>query len=84
MLPFMKPRKIQGVIVDNRKADGSKHDKKTQEDHGLNQAAEDLIRAIHDKDIDAAAAAMRAAFEILDSQPHEEYPHEDEDEKSDE
>lgn len=40
-------------------------------------AAADLIRAIHAKDEDGVAKAFRAAFEILESQPHDEVSHED-------
>lgn len=42
----------------------------------LESAAEDLISAVHSKDVKAVCAALRAAFEICDSQPHEEGPHE--------
>lgn len=41
----------------------------------LESAAEDLATAIHAKDIKGIAAALRAAFELCDSEPHEEGPH---------
>lgn len=41
----------------------------------LESAAEDLCHAIEKKDYKAAAEALRAAFELLDAQPHEEGPH---------
>jgi hypothetical protein len=46
-----------------------------QEDSGLLMAANDLKNALDANDMAAAAAALRAAFEILDSQPHVEGPH---------
>ena len=41
----------------------------------LHSAAEDLLSAINSKDIKAIASALRAAFELCDSEPHEEGPH---------
>ena len=42
----------------------------------LHSAAEDLISAVHSKNVAAVAEALRAAFELCDSEPHEEGPHE--------
>lgn len=42
----------------------------------LESAAEDLISAVHAKDVKAVASALKAAFEMCESQPHEEGPHE--------
>jgi hypothetical protein len=44
-------------------------------DHALIACAEDLIRAIHAKDAQSVADAFRAAFEVLESEPHDEAPH---------
>lgn len=76
-LPFLKPRAVAGVIISHRKPDGQKGDERAEgeEDQGILSAAEDLIRAIHSKDAQSVASALRAAFEICDSQPHEEGPH---------
>ena len=41
----------------------------------LESAAEELSTAIHSKDIKGIAMALRAAFEIMDSEPHEEGEH---------
>ena len=38
----------------------------------LHVAAEDLMNAVHSKNIPAIAEALRAAFEMLDSEPGEE------------
>ncbi len=39
---------------------------------GLESAAEDLCNAIEAKDYAAAAAAIRAAFQLLELEPHDE------------
>lgn len=53
---------------------------KRESDHeeeydSLESAADDLISAVHAKDSKGVASAMRAAFEIMDSEPHEEGEH---------
>lgn len=48
------------------------------DDSGLMSASADLIKAIQSDDQKAVAAALRAAFQILDSEPHEEGPHTEE------
>jgi hypothetical protein len=77
MLPFLKPRQQTGLIVSTRKPDGGSEESHTegQEDEGLHACSEDLIKAIHSKDAHGVTAAIKAAFEILDSMPHEEGPH---------
>jgi hypothetical protein len=47
-----------------------------EEYDSMHAAAQDLIEAIHSKDIKGVAEALRAAFELSDSEPHEEGPHE--------
>lgn len=44
------------------------------DDSALLSAASDLIKAVQSDDQKAAAAAIRAAFQILDSEPNEEGP----------
>ncbi len=78
MLPFLKPQAKQtGVAVAMRKPDGggmeAPHD--DDKDAGLHAASEDLIRALNAKDAHGVSAALRAAFEILDSEPHVEGEH---------
>jgi hypothetical protein len=73
MLPFLKkPIKDAGVMVVERRPDDSSE---PQEDQGLMAAAKDLLSAIEMKDHKKMAMALRAAFELLDSEPHEEGPH---------
>lgn len=42
----------------------------------LESASEDLISAVHSKDVKAVCSALRAAFQMLDMEPHSEGPHE--------
>lgn len=79
-LPFLKPKAVAGVIISQRKPDGSNESTGMEgdEDAGLNASAADLIRAIHAKDEARVAAAFRAAFQILESEPHEESTEENE------
>lgn len=70
MLPFLqKPRASGGVITEIRPSD---HKDEPQDDTGLMAAAKDLVDAHDSKDIKRVAAALRAAFQILDSEPHDE------------
>lgn len=80
-LPFLKKQSMAGLIISHRKPDGSKEEEKTegQEDQGLISCADDLIRAVHSKDSQAVSSALRAAFQILDSEPHNEGEHLNED-----
>jgi hypothetical protein len=41
----------------------------------LESAADDLMQALDEGNTKAIAAALRAAFELLDSEPHKEGPH---------
>ena len=44
----------------------------------LESAVEDLFSAMKSHDVKAGCEALRAAFEIYDSEPHYEGPHEEE------
>ena len=73
MLPFLKQNQegsSSGPIesVERKPDDGSDYD-------SMESAAEDLISAVHSKDAKAVAAALRAAFELADSEPHVEGEH---------
>lgn len=48
---------------------------KEEEVDSIEAAAEDMLKAFEEKDVKKLAAAVRAAFDILDSEPHEEGPH---------
>lgn len=73
MLPFMKPKNSQGIVVAHMGKDQSVVPDHMEGEHepGLMSAAEDLISAIHSKDAHAVASALKAAVEIADSDPME-------------
>lgn len=82
-LPFLaKPKNnVAGIIIAKRKSDGISNqvemasDDQSSDDSGLESAADDILRAISANDSKQLARALRSAFEILDSEPHEEGPH---------
>lgn len=73
MLPFLKnknDRSVGGLIVKTRAPDSDVSDEPKEEsgDSAIEACANDLINAFHSRDVKAAAAAMKAAHAILDSQ----------------
>lgn len=50
---------------------------KMPEDSALRAAARDLMSAVSTNDVSGVAKALRAAFQILDSEPHFEGEHEE-------
>jgi len=80
LLPFQKPKHAVGVIIKKRKPDGDlPQDAESQDsdDEALVACAEDILRAISAKDSKALAAAMHAAFQIMELEPHAEGPHDE-------
>ena len=79
-LPFLR-KKHSGnasLSVEYRKPDAEgegHHDKEDNDDEGLHACAQDIIECVSSGDKVGLAKALRAAFEILDSQPHEEGEH---------
>lgn len=75
MLPFLKHSKEASVSVapDTIKRKSDSEDE--SEYDPMHSAADDLIAAVHSKDTKATADALRAAFELADSEPHHEGPH---------
>lgn len=78
--PFMSKKKTVGLIVEHRQPDGNIQESHSTDDeeHAHIAAAEDILRAIKDNDPRHLALALKAAFEIFDSEPHVEGPHENE------
>ena len=68
-LPFLKHK--EASISVNPESVKRKPDHEEEYDF-LDSASEDLINAIHSKDSKGVSAALRAAFELMESQPHEE------------
>lgn len=84
MLPFLKPKTVAGLIIAKRKPDGSKEESHTEgnEDAGLISAAEDLIRAIHAKDGQSVAAALKAAHTLCASGDSDDESYDSQNEKA--
>lgn len=74
MLPFLKRDKEGSASAPPDRIMREPDDESDSYDP-LHAAAEDLISAIHSKDIKGAAEALRAAFELADSEPHVEGEH---------
>lgn len=77
MLPFMKKDKEASVSAVPSRI-------KREPDHevdydSLEAAAQDVLAALESKNVRDLAIAIRAAFEICDSEPHVEGPHIEED-----
>lgn len=74
MLPWLKRDKesgIAGVMTVHRNPDKPEENQYDE----VESAARDLIDACKSDDVKGVAAALRAAFQILDSEPHHESPH---------
>ena len=73
MIPYLKQAKEASVSavpeVMKREPDME------PEYDSLESAAEELIQAVHAKDTKGAAMALRSAFELMDSEPHQEGEH---------
>lgn len=69
-LPFLQQKKMVSSIMANRKPDGTLEvQNEAQEMHpGLLSAAEDLISAVHSKDSQAVASALKAAMQMGESE----------------
>ncbi len=73
MLPFLKQNKEASASMPT---DPIKRSPDNEPDYDmLESAAEDLISAVHSKDVKAVCSALRAAFELCDAEPHEEGEH---------
>lgn len=73
MLPFLK-RNLEATQSGDDESQMRKPDEEAEYD-SMHSAAEDLISAVHSKNVSAVAEALRAAFEMMESQPHEEGEH---------
>lgn len=71
-LPFLKMKPQTGVATEIRPSD---YQDEPKEDNGLEACAQDMINAFNSNDAKGLAAAIKAAFEICDTYPHEEGEH---------
>lgn len=80
MAPFFTPQGSQGnVLMLDRNAD---NDQPTGDLSELEAAMHPLLKAVESKDIKAMAQAFSDAFQIADISPHDEYPHDEDDNES--
>lgn len=81
-LPFLKNKQnVAGVIMTKVRSPDHPENKEDESNQGLLAASRDLIKAVQASDEKGVAQAIEAAFTILDSQPHEEGEHTNEDEE---
>lgn len=78
MLPFLKRTKEGSASSDPDHIRREPDDPADSYDP-MHSAAGDLIQAMGEGNIKAVAEALRAAFELCDSEPHVEGPHMEED-----
>lgn len=74
LLPFLKPKaaSMAGLIIKNREPDEAVKNAPEDDSAAIDSCAQELINAIHNKDTKAVSAALKDAFDILESLPHEE------------
>jgi hypothetical protein len=75
MLPFLKERH-QGAAASVETIERKPDEPEESDDYdSLVSAMEELHAALHIRDYQGAAEIFRSAFELLDSEPHQEGPH---------
>ncbi len=77
LLPFLKNKdaSVAGLIIKNRTPDEKPEQDQDDSSAAIESCAQELIRAVHAKDTKAVSEALKDAFEILESMPHEEGEH---------
>lgn len=75
MLPFLKRDKEASVSgpVESKQMNTHPDDELDLDYDSMESAMEDLANALATKNYKAAAEAFRAAFDLLETQPHDEY-----------
>ncbi len=70
-LPFLLKHKRQdaGVITEHRPSD---HEPESSEE-GIDACSKDILEAVSTNDVKRLSKALKAAFDIFESSPHEEY-----------
>lgn len=73
MLPFLKPDQasVAGLIIKHRPSDNPEQNQDDPE-AACRACAQELISAIHRKDVNAVMEALKDAFTLFESMPHEE------------
>lgn len=74
-MPFLKKDQVPpvGIEIQTSEPDGS--EAQNDPDAGHLAAASEIMDAIHSKDVQRLADALKDMFSMLDSEPHEEGEH---------
>ena len=75
LLPFLKKQKANnfGLIVKTRESDSGEDEQQPEDKTAAIEAcAQDLIQAVHSRNVKMAAEAICSAFEILEGMEHSE------------
>ena len=70
--PWMRKRQEAGIITKYREPDIKEDGSSAPDDSALEACASDILAAIAGQDQKGLARALRSAFEVLESEPHEE------------
>lgn len=79
MLPFMQPKKMSTLIMAKTKPEGGAELMPEDKNMPLHAVAQDLIDAVHAKDISGVADALKASHDINSANSFEESPEGEED-----
>lgn len=74
MLPYLKDKEF-GTVALSDKIERKPDEEQGEDFDSLEGAMSELHSALNSKDYKGAATIFRSAFELLDSEPHEEGPH---------
>ena len=77
MLPFLKPKRMSGVIMATMKPKGEVDDEGYEDEPNMGYiaAAEEIMRAMANKDAHEMAEALKAFVQMCDAEPHVEGEH---------
>jgi hypothetical protein len=70
-----KKKAVTAILGPESQNVEKREDGMREDDEMLHAMGEELIEALHSKDVAGVIAGMRALFDAFDSQPHEEGPH---------
>ncbi len=79
MLPFLKQKQPGGVTTEYRKPD--QEPEQDESDQVLIACMQDFSQALTEGNHKAAASAFRAAFDLLEMEPHNEIEHDEQEEE---
>lgn len=73
-LPFLRKKQNAAVIISHRKPDAKEEGAAPdpEDNQALEACAQDIMRAISQNDHKHLALALKAAFDVMESEPHEE------------